>query len=137
MAGGQGNDELVNYHEVGPAVGPAEEEFDEEHPPLLPPSLRREDEISRPPIRTQMYYDFPTIEESSGLFVFKFGRYKNIGVITGNVATFHCRETYTQAIGEHVWVHQVDEDFMRLICARLPGLMPAPLHDQMQEPMVG
>ena len=134
----------VNFYEVNPA-NDLEEQFnqdfnDEDPPPPAP--LMRQNASFGPRIRTAMNHNLP-IRYPSRLSVFRNGHHVNIGAITGNVATFNCHETYTQAVYEQVWVQQCENGqwYMTVICNRLPALapapVPAPVHDQMQEPMAG
>jgi hypothetical protein len=145
MAGRQDNNAgWVNYYIVNPANDPEEDVnqvFNDNEPPP-PPPLMRQNATSGPRIRTVMNHNLPPIIRGSGLSVFRDGHHVNIGTITGNVATFNCYGTYTQAV-EQVWVQQPENGqwYMTVICNRLPALapapVPAPVHNQMQEPMAG
>jgi len=127
MDDGHDNVGLVDFYEVDEANEPKEDFNNEEPPP--PPELRSQNASCGPRIRTVMNHTLPPILQSSGLSVLKLGRHTNIGVITCNVATFNCHETYTQAVGEEIWVQQYENGlrYKTLICERLPGLMPAPV----------
>ena len=105
-----------------------------------PPPLMRHNASFGPEIQVELPHNFPP-DISGGLSI----EYRNdgghlyLGHLNGHVATFACRNTYTDHVGSRVWIEQYVNGQWRktVIFNELPALAPAPVHDQMQEPMAG